>query len=219
MPDLKGVGNASPSVVLQHHIDPWEQGLGCLPIDLLCHRQHSSRNAPWATKHTTGRKTKVGKEERWESIWTTLGLILPCDSERTRSGMEPQAFVLFFPLSWEKTGITALPTMGDNCCTLRADTLESLPSFLAVKLWQGVRGEKGWDANLVLWDTATNTHCLWREGGRNGYLWVLHQAMGCQHSPWTFQSWSSRELNSDPHLHMSLRVSIEIYPTVFTLLH
>lgn len=50
MPDLKGVGIASLSVVLQHHIDPWEQGLGSVPTDLLCHRQRSSRNLPWAVE-------------------------------------------------------------------------------------------------------------------------------------------------------------------------
>lgn len=60
MPDLKGVGNASPSIVLRHHIDPWEErGLGPAPIDLLCHRQTSSRNVPRQQQHAAGRKEKI----------------------------------------------------------------------------------------------------------------------------------------------------------------
>lgn len=126
---------------------------------------------PRQQKHTTGRDRQVpqmGKHMDHSRADTTLWL------RKNQIWGGDSSFCAVFFSSWEKIGTTALPGVGDNCCTLRADTLESLPSFRAVELRQVVRGEKSRDANLVLWDRVTNTHCMRREGGRNGYLWILH---------------------------------------------
>lgn len=164
---------------------------------------------PGQQKHTTGRKRKVpqmGKQRDHSRADTSLWL------RKNQIWDGASSFCSVFVLSWEKTGITALPRVDDNCCTPRADTSETLPSFLAVELWQGVGGEKGWVANLVLWNMATNTYT---QGGRE--KWVPLSPTS-SHPTNTARGHFSlgvpENYKSDQHLHMTLRMSTEIYPAV-----
>lgn len=74
----------------------WSLGAGTW----VCAHWCAVSQAAFFQEHTLGsRSTQLGERGkflRWESKWTTLGLILPCDLERTRSGMEPQVFALVF---------------------------------------------------------------------------------------------------------------------------
>lgn len=56
----------------------------------------------------------------------------------------------FILLSWNKKSTTTLPSVSDNCCTLRADTFESLSSFLDVELWEAIVMGKGQGTNLLI---------------------------------------------------------------------
>lgn len=74
---------------------------------------------PGQQKHTTGRKVEVpqmGRHMDHSRADTTLGL------RKNQIWDGASSFCAGFFSSWEKTGITALPRVGDNCCTLRADT-------------------------------------------------------------------------------------------------
>jgi len=99
MPDLKGAGSASPSTALQRHIDLWEErGLESAPTDLLCHRQHSSRNVLGSRSTQLGER---GKFLRWERVTsymipyqqTVPWLSRPCSVKKKERKEE-------LPISW-----------------------------------------------------------------------------------------------------------------------
>lgn len=153
----------------------WSLGAGTW----VCAHWCAVSQAAFFQEHTLGsRSTQLGergKSLRWESKWTTLELILPCDLERTRSGMEPQAFVLVF-LQLRKERNNSPPKGGGQLLYSKGWYLW-VPSFLS-SCWTLTSGEgrKGVGCKSGTMGYS-HKHTLHVEGGRNGYLWVLHQAI------------------------------------------
>lgn len=132
----------------------------------------------WQQKHTARRKGKIpqmgkhkgypeamqrqqtalwfGKNQIWDRA---LGFCAILFSLGIRQAQQPSK-------EWVTTAVTP-----------RADTFESLSSFLAVELWEEVVVGKGWDANLILHDKAPNVQSVWREGESEKYLCLPYQAI------------------------------------------
>lgn len=133
----------------------------------------------WQQKHTARRKGKIpqmGKHKGYPR-GNAKAANCPVVQEEPDLGQNLRLLCHFILLSWNKTGTTALQGVGDNCCTPRAYTFESLSSFLAVELREVVVVGKGWDANLILHDKAPNVQCVWREGESEKYLCLPYQAI------------------------------------------
>lgn len=117
----------------------------------------------------------------------------------------------FVLLSWNKTGTTALPGVGDNCCTLRADTFESLSCLLAVELWEVVVVGKGRGANLIL----TCTACGGREKARVPLSPTSSHPANAAHGDISLGV--LEKYKPDPHL--PITVSVEICVAVLSPSH
>lgn len=159
-----------------------------------------------------------GKFLRWKSTWTTLGLILPCDLERTTSGMEPQAFVLFLPPAGKTQA--QQPSQGwMTTAVLWGLTLWShfLPFYLLNfdKWWGGKRdGMQIWYYGI---QPQTHTACGGREGGRE--KWVPLTPTSSHPANTAHRDFSlgvPENEKSDPHLRTTSVVSIEIHPAVLS---